>query len=313
MLKHLMNGGSLLSYALFDAESEAKAARDALRESLLKNNTVVAETEKEEAEKEKEEEKVEEADEEKEEEKDEEKDEEKTDDEEKVELTPEQLKEKEALDKAAAKAKRKEDRMQRRIDEAIAGKAAAEDELKKFKEANPDSKLTEEEVEARANALAEKKLRDKELANIQADFDKTCEVLQKAAVKIDPKFDENIADVADQFGPIPSFLIGVVSEFENGAEVLATIAADDDLAEKLWELKGKPAKMTKELVELSTKLANAKKPAKRQISKVPDPITPVNSRNSGNSITLTEADAKDMDTYVRKRRAQMEERRKAGR
>jgi vacuolar-type H+-ATPase subunit I/STV1 len=306
MLKHLMNGGSLLSYAVFDAESEAKAARDTLRAELLKNNTVVAEKEGEEKEEEKE------IDEEKEEEKE---DEDLEDEEKKVEeeLTPEQIKEKEALEKAAAKARRKDDRMQRRIDEAIAAKTAAEEELKRFKDANPDSKLTEEEVEARANAIAEKKLRDRELANLQSDFDKTCATLQKAAIKLDPKFDDNIADIADQFGAIPSFMIGVISDFDNGAEVLVAIANDDELAEKIYGFKNSPAKMTRELVELSTKLANAKKPARRQISKVPDPITPVNPRNNNGSTVITEADTKDMDTYVRKRQAQMLERRKAGR
>jgi hypothetical protein len=68
--------------------------------------------------------------------------------------------------------------------------------------------------------------------------------------------------------------------------------------------------MTKKLVEISTKLADAKKPPKKQISKVPDPGTPVKP-NRVVSNTLTEADAKNMDVYVAKRQKMMAEKRKA--
>lgn len=307
MLKHLMNGGSLLSYAVYDAESDAKAARDATRAELLKNNTVVVvepkegeEVEAKEEEEEKEEEKEEESEEEKEDEKDPNEG-----------LTPEQIKEKEDIAKAAAKAQRKDDRMQRRIDEATAAKKKAEDELKAFKEANPDTKLSEEEVETLAEAKANKKLRDKELKDLQDQFTATCDKMQKAAIKIDAKFNDKVDDIVDQFGPIPSFMIGTLDEMENGPKVLAHIMSDDDLAESLWKMSN--AKMAKSLVELSLEIADKdKKAKKKQISKV-EVITPVNGNNVQSTI-ITSEDTKpeNMDRYIAKRKAQIEERRKAG-
>jgi hypothetical protein len=43
-------------------------------------------------------------------------------------------------------------------------------------------------------------------------------------------------------------MIGVISDFDNGAEVLVAIANDDELAEKIYGFKNSPAKMTRELV-----------------------------------------------------------------
>lgn len=315
MLKHLMNGGSLLSYALFDAESDAKAARDAQRADLLKNNTVIVKDEKKEEEKEVEEKDDEEADDEDDKEDDKEEDKEEDDKKEEDEqLTPEQIKEKEVADKIAAKAKRKEDRIQKRINDMAAQRDAANDKIKELEAklaADPEARLTEEEVETRAEAKAAEKLRAAEIKKLQDDFDNDCEILRKAATKIDAKFDDKIADIAEQFGPIPSFLIGVLSDTSNGGEVLAAIAADDDLAEKIWDLKTKPAKMTKELLELSNKLIAANKKPKKEISKV-EVITPLNSNNVKETV-ITDKDTKpeNMQDYVMKRRAQMEQAKKA--
>ena len=119
--------------------------------------------------------------------------------------------------------------------------------------------------------------------------------------------------MAEQFGPIPSFMIGVLEDFENGDEVLAYVAKEEDVAELIYSLKNRPAKMTKELVEISNKLAAAKKPKKKEISKVPDPVSPVKGGRANGSTVITEADTKNMEVYSAKRRAQMEERRKQGR
>jgi hypothetical protein len=232
------------------------------------------------------------------------------DKEEKLEETAEAKAEREAAEKIAAKAKRKDDRMQRRIDEAIAAKKTAEDELKKFKEANPDVKLTEEEVEAKAEAKAAAKLAAKQAEDIQAKFDNACAKLAKDATKIDKDFDDKVNDMAEQFGPIPSFMIGVLEDFENGAEVLASIVNDDEVAEKIYNLKTSPAKMTRELVAISNKLIEDKKKPRKQISKVEIPVEPVNG-NRHVSTTITEADTKNMDSYVAKRRMQQEAARKA--
>lgn len=302
MLKHLMNGGSLLSYALFDAADDAKAARDAQRLELLKNNTTVVKEEEN-----KEVEKEEETEEEEEKEKEEEKDPNEI-------LTPEQIKEKEVADKIAAKAKRKEDRVQKRIDAVIAERDIANTKIAELQaklDANPDAKLTEEEVETRATAKANEKIREAEVKKLQNDFDADCETLRKEAIKTDKDFDDKINDIAEQFGPIPSFMIGVLSDVSNGGEVLATIAADDDLAEKIWDLKSKPAKMTKELLEISNKLISDKKKPKKEISKV-EVITPLNSNNVKETIITDKDTTPDgMPDYVAKRRAQMEQQKKA--
>lgn len=224
--------------------------------------------------------------------------------------TPEAKAEREAAEKVAAKANRKTDRMQRRIDEAIAARKTAEEALKAFKEANPDVKLTEAEVEAKADAIANQKLAAKNAAEIQANFDNACAKLAKDATKLDKDFNNKVEDMAEQFGPIPSFMIGVLEDFENGAEVLALMANDDDIAEKIYNLKSSPAKMTRELVTISNKLIEAKKKPRKEISKVPDPVEPVNGNRHVSTI-LTEADTKNMDTYVAKRRVQQEAARKA--
>lgn len=216
----------------------------------------------------------------------------------------------EAAEKITAKAKRKDDRMQRRIDEAIAAKKTAEEALDAFKKANPDVKLTEAEVSEKAELIANQKLAAKNAADIQEKFDNACAKLAKDATKIDPKFNDKVEDMAEQFGPIPSFMIGVLEDFDNGAEVLSALVNDDELAEKIYNLKASPAKMTNALIRISDKLIEAKKAPKKQISKVPDPVEPVNG-NRHVSTVITEADTKDMDKYVTKRRAQQEAVRKA--
>lgn len=318
MFKHLMNGSSLLAIALRDADNENGAVdpKAKLREELAKGNTGENNDGEHNADGEQDNGSDEEGEEDESSESEEgEGDDEENDDEGEVKDPPEneteeEKKAREAQEKEAAKAQRKQDRTQRRIDRLTAEKRAAEAEVAKLKaqlEANPDQKLTPEEIEAKAEALAEKKAKEKEIADLQMQFDADCEKLAKAANKIDKQFDTKINELADDLGRIPSFMIGVLADMDNGGEVLAHIANDDELAEDIW--KAKPAKMTRLLVEISTKLADAKKPAKKQISKVPDPGTQVKPTRV-QSNTLTEADAKNMDSYVRKRQAMMAEQRK---
>jgi len=305
MFKHLMNGGSLLSYALYDGNNDDGADPKAkLREELAKGNVT-----KDENEGEKEVEKEED------EEDDEDGDEEESEEDGEVdppeEETDEQKAEREAKEKIEAKATRKQDRMQRRIDRAVAAQKTAENEIARLKaqlDANPDQKLTAEEIESKAEALAVKKAQEKELADLQTKFNKDCDILMKAAVKADKDFDQKINDIAEDVGLIPSFMIGILSDLDNGGEVLAHIANDDELAEEIWAMK--PAKMTRTIVEISTKLEAAKKPPKKQISKVPDPGTPVKGNRQVSS-TITEADTKNMDNYVAKRMKQIADKRKA--
>jgi hypothetical protein len=303
MLKHLMSGGSLLSYALYDGNNDEGSAKDKLREQIAKGNlpegqAVIKEGEEDGNEPDPEED---------------EEDEEENEPEPEAELTKEEKAAKAEADKLAAKAKRKEDRVQKRFNELTAAKATAEAEVARLKaqlEADPEKKLTEEEIESRAEAKAAQKQAAKDLAEMQTKFEAACDKLQAEARKVDKDFDDKINDIATDVGPIPSFMIGILEDLDNGGEVLAFIANDDELAERIYGLKTKPAKMTKELVEISNKLEAEKKKPKKQISKVPDPVKPVNGSRANNSVTLTEADTKDMDTYVRKRQAQMMEQRK---
>lgn len=308
-----MNGVSLSAMMLRDAENDNGAdAKAKLREQLSKGNLQNQQQENNDQsqsnppdEEENEEDGEGEEDEENEEDEDEEVEDNKETEEEKAE--------REKQEKIAAKAQRKQDRMQRRIDEATAARKAAEterDRLKAQLEADPDKKLTEEEVEARAEAIAAKKLADKQIEEIQTKFNEACEKLQKEASKIDKDFDDKIADIAADIGPIPSFMIGVLEDLDNGGEVLAFIANDDELAEKIWNLKKNPAKMTKEIVEISNKLSDAKKKPKKQISRVPDQPEPIRTNRNSNSAIITEADTKNMDSYVAKRQAQILEKRK---
>ena len=313
MFKHLLNGSSLLALALRDGNNDQGSdPKAALREQLAKGN--IPEKNGNDGEQNPDDKSDNEGDDESEEDESPDEDEESEEDEEvkdpPEDETEEQKKEREAKEKEAAKAQRKQDRTQRRIDRLVAEKKAAEAELVRLKEqlaANPDQKLTAEEVEARAEALATKKAQEKELADLQKRFDNDCEVLAKAATKVDKQFNDKINELAEDIGPIPSFMIGVLADMDNGGEVLAHIANDDELAEDIW--KAKPTKMTKLLVEISTKLADAKKKPKRQISKVEAPGEPVKgSRVVSNMIT--EADTKNMDVYVAKRMKQIAEKRK---
>lgn len=318
MFKHLLNGSSLLALVLRDAENEngTPDPKAKLREELAKGNI---QKEGINAEQNADGEQDSGGDEEGENDEDsdsegEEGDEEGEDDD-KVKDPPEnetdeEKKAREAKEKEAAKLQRKQDRMQRRIDKAVAEKKEAEAEIQRLKDqlaANPDQKLTAEEIEAQAEAKAAKKLAEKEAEKLQKEFDDACEKLAKVANKVDKQFDDKINELAADLGPIPSFMIGVLADMDNGGEVLAHIANDDELAEEIWNCK--PAKMTRKLVEISAKLEEAKKPPKKQISKVPEPITPVKT-NRQVSNTITEADTKNMDEYVRKRQAQMTEARK---
>ena len=318
-----MNGSSLLAIARFDKEADERAA---LRARLAGEAKVEAKSEAEiEAEKNAKDaddksdneggndESGEEGDEEGEDE-DEEGEEEGEEDNDKVEETAEQKAEREKQEKIAAKAKRKQDRMQARIDEATAARREAEKkvaELQAQLEADPDKTLTKEEIKRQAEALAEQKLQEENIKKLQEKFDDDCEALRKAAKAVDKEFDAKIKDVAETFGPIPSFMIGVLSDLDNGGEVLAYLAADEDEAERIWDLTKKPAKMAKELAVISLKLEDEKKPKKKEISKVKAIKPNQNNGRATQSTTLTEADTKNMDNYVAKRIAMREAQRKA--
>lgn len=315
MLKHLMNSGSLLSYVLRDRDSDgAEPTEIEKRRAEIAGNTIVADPPIAKVEGEDDENNEEETEDEKEEEAENE-DEPELDADgnpivKEAEETAEEKVAREKQEKIEAKAKRKDERIQKRIDTEVAARKTLETENARLKaqlEADPDKKLTPEQIESRANEIAATRLAERNAKELQDAFDNSCEKLAKDATKIDKEFNTKVHEMAEMFGPIPSFAIGILDDLENGGEVLAFLANDEDEAELMYELKDKPAKLAKVLVKLSDKLLEEKKPKVKSLSRVPNPIKPVNgTRIQNNTITGKES----TDEYVRKRIAQKVEQRK---
>lgn len=313
MLKHLMSGSSLLALALHDAENEAGSAKtpaELKREEIAKNTVIGDPVEKEEKEEDKGEidpdaeidpEEVElDAD---------------GNPIEKVEETAEEKETREKTEREAAKANRKEQRIQKRIDTAVAAQKTAEAEVIKLKaqlaaKTEGGETLTEADVQARADAIANEKFTAKEVERAQDEFTARCDKLHDAAVKLDKDFTRNVNLMAEELGPIPSTVVNSISELENGAEVLKFMVDDVDEAEKIYDLKNKPVRLGMALARISDRLIEEKKPKPKVISKVPNPKEPVNgSRATSTVITGKES----TEEYIRKRQAQMKEKREAGR
>lgn len=201
-------------------------------------------------------------------------------------------------EKAEATTVAEKARIQRRIDKEVAKRKAVEDENKTLKAqlaAKPEGEkvLTEADVDARAN----QKLLEKEFVD-------NCNKLAKAATKLDPKFKEKIDELAADIGKIPGEMIGILSDLDNGAEVLSHLTNNPDEAEEIWTLP--LAKMVQRLDRLSMKLEDAVKPKPKEISKVPAPI----EGGAGNSTVknLDPSKAKSTAEYVEIRNKQVAER-----
>lgn len=205
--------------------------------------------------------------------------------------------------KEEAKTNAERARIQRRIDKEVAKRKELETkiiELQKALEAKVaegEVTLTEEDIETRAEAKANMKLAEKK-------FTEDCNKLQSEAVKIDKDFDKKIKAVADDIGPIPSLMIGVLADLDNGGAVLNYLANDPDEAERIYALTNSPAKMAVELSKLSIKVIPKKET--KAVSKVPAPITPV----GGGKVNVDEvlSDKADMKEWIRIRNKQIKER-----
>jgi hypothetical protein len=309
MLKQFMNSGSLNALMVHEAEGATKTPVELAREAIAKNTqsrTADGDKEPEKEEVEKEVEKEEEN-----EEEGEEEDEDGEKEEEEVEETDEEKAAREAREKAEAKAQRKDARIQRRIDTAVAAQRKAETELAELKatiDANPDKKLTEAEVQTRAEAIAADKLAQANLERLQKEFNANCDRLQEAATKADKLFTPKVVEMTNDLGPIPSRIIGILADLDNGPDVLRLMVDDIDEAEKLYDLKDRPEKLAIAIVRLADKLAEANKPKPKKLSKVPaqgDPIKPKGNVQS-NVITGKES----TEDYIAKRTAQREQQRK---
>lgn len=204
-------------------------------------------------------------------------------------------------EKKEAKTQADKDRIQRRIDREVGKRKALEDEVKTLKAqlaAKPDDEkvLTEDEVETRANRKALE-------LKAQEDFVRDCNKLAKDATNLDANFKKKVDAMAEDVGPIPSQMIGILSDLDNGGAVLNYLTDNVDEAEEIYALS--PAKMGLKLAKIEEKLA---KKVVTRISKVPNPIDPVGGKGTTPE-TLTGKEP--MEDFARIRAKQVEERRKA--
>jgi type I site-specific restriction endonuclease len=213
------------------------------------------------------------------------------------ELEAEKLEAKTAAEKA---------RIQKRIDKEVAKRKVLETEiadLKKLlaaKEAD-GPKLTEEDVKKEAKRIAEETITEREFTN-------ACNRLADAAKKLDKDFDKKINQLGEEVAPLPGYMIGILDDLDNGGAILKYFTENPDEYEEIIALT--PLKMGVRLTKLGTKIAEATKTPPKKISKVPPPIDPVGGKGGTNTMVLTEADTKDMSTFVKKRAAMVEARRK---
>ena len=161
--------------------------------------------------------------------------------------------------------------------------------------------LTEEEVERRANIKAEEK-------SAERDFAKTINKLNKDAIKIDANFPDKIKDLVSSYGPVPGHMIAMLDDYDNGAAVLVHLAENDDEYEEIFQLP--LAIQAKRLAKISDNLLEATKTKPKKISKVPDPIKGIKGSEKSPSM-LPSKPTENMDEFVRQRRQQEADRRKA--
>ena len=210
-------------------------------------------------------------------------------------------------EKAEAKTVAEKARIQRKIDKEVAKRKTLEEEnialKKKLEEleAGKEGKYDEDEVEKRAETKAQQKAAERE-------FVTASNKLADAAEKLDKDFMKKIKAIAEDVAPIPGHMIGILDDLDNGAAVLSHLANDADEYERIIGLN--PTKAAVELAKIGNKLST--KPAPKPLSKVPEPITPIGGKTSStnNDLVITDKDVKNMNEFVRKRNAQIEERRK---
>lgn len=217
-------------------------------------------------------------------------DEEDKEKEEKIEDDPEKL-------------KKTIERLQKRVNKKTGNERQLKKELQDAQEqlakkvAEGEVVLTEEDVEKRALSKAQQ-------IAAQNEFDKTCNLLADQAKKIDKNFDDKIKELAEEVSPIPGPMIGMLGDLDNGGAVLNYFTDNPEEYEEVIGLS--LAKQALRLSKLSEKLTPKK--AKKELSKVPAPNKPIKPSNNTDTPLL---DSDDMDTWVRKREAQLERKRSA--
>ncbi len=228
---------------------------------------------------------------------------EKTDKEEIVaaEKTEEQLE----TEKQEAKTAAEKARIQKRIDKEVAKRKVLETEIADLKaqlvaKSSEDGvKFTKEDVEAEAKRIADEKINEREFIN-------ACNRLADNAKKLDKDFDKKVKALSEDVAPLPGYMIGILDDIENGAQVLKYFADNQDVYEDIYTLT--PVKMATAIAKLGTKLATETKP--KPISKVPPPNEPVNGMAK---TTINLSDKEPMEDWIAKRNRQVAERQAAKR
>jgi chromosome segregation ATPase len=157
---------------------------------------------------------------------------------------------------AAAKTTKERERIQRRIDKLTAEKKLLEKtntELQAKLEAKVkegEVVLTEDDIEKRAKQKADIQIQ-------QQNFDAACNRLADAGIAADKDFTKKVAAMAEDIGPIPGELIGVLDDLDNGGEVLSYLTNNIDEAEEIWKLS--LAKQASNLANISFRLINPAK------------------------------------------------------
>lgn len=217
-----------------------------------------------------------------------------------VEKTEEEL----DAERKAAKSQKEKDRIQRRMDKLTSEKKLAEaerDELRaklEAKIADGDEVLTKEDVDKEARRIA-----NETIAHNQ--FVEACNRIAEAAEKIDTDFNKKVNTMADDIGPIPSTMIAILDDLDNGGAVINELVNDVDEAERIYSLS--PAKMALELAKISTKLSAPKKVVK-EISKVPAPNSPL---GAGSKAVKQLTDNMTDSEWIERRNADLSARRRA--
>lgn len=231
--------------------------------------------------------------------------------EEKVEASDDKVEElEEQLEDKTLTAKERE-RLEKRIQkEREKGKALRDEneDLKRQLAAKPDSEkaLTEEDVERLAEQRAEQKVAVRE-------FNASVNRIAESCKKIDKEFSEKVTamveDVSGTGSALPSVMVGILDDMpENGGPVLMHLANNVELYEELYQLN--PVRMALKLKEISDSvIAKAKKEKTKEISKVPEAKETLKGKGTTPEQRASEKD--DMDTFVRKRAREVEERQKA--
>lgn len=224
------------------------------------------------------------------------------------EKTEEELEaEKEAATTQAAK-----DKIQKRIDREVSKRKLVEKENKELKEklaakeADDDGKMTKAEAEALAEKIASNTV-------ARNEFIKETNKLADAAEKLEKGTIDRLNEVGENVGPLPPVMIGILSDLDHGANLLAKLSSDEDEYERIINLS--PAKMAVELSKLDIKIgieiAEKSKTPPKKISKTPAPNEPLGG-NATPSSEITAADDKlDEAAWIKKREKQLADRRAA--